>query len=75
MPSSCSSKNRVVPSQADGLIFLLAPMITFTLAFVAWAVIPIDAGLALADINVGNSLPFCHFLTRSLWNHNGGLGI
>ena len=46
-------KEPIVPSQADGLIFLLAPMITFTLAFVAWAVIPIDAGLALADINVG----------------------
>ncbi len=46
-------KEPILPTQANSVIFLLAPMITFTLAFVAWAVIPIDAGLALADINVG----------------------
>ena len=46
-------KEPILPTQANRVIFLLAPMITFTLAFVAWAVIPIDAGLALADINVG----------------------
>ncbi|HEU4839658.1 MAG TPA: NADH-quinone oxidoreductase subunit H, partial [Micavibrio sp.] len=34
-------------------VFLIAPMLTFALALVAWAVIPVDAGIVLADINVG----------------------
>ena len=47
------SKETIIPSQASKVVFLIAPMLTFALALVAWAVIPIDAGLALADINVG----------------------
>lgn len=47
------SKETIIPSQASKAVFLIAPMLTFALALVAWAVIPIDAGLALADINVG----------------------
>jgi NADH-quinone oxidoreductase subunit H len=47
------SKETIIPSQASRAVFLIAPMLTFSLALVAWAVIPIDAGLALADINVG----------------------
>ena len=47
------SKETIIPSQASRTVFLIAPMLTFALALVAWAVIPIDAGLALADINVG----------------------
>ena len=43
----------IVPSAANKGIFLLAPIITFTVALVAWAVIPFDAGVVLADINVG----------------------
>ena len=46
-------KETIVPSGANRGIFLLAPVITFTLALVGWAVIPISAGQALADINVG----------------------
>ncbi len=46
-------KETIVPSGANQGIFLLAPAITFTLALVSWAVIPFDAGYALADINVG----------------------
>jgi len=46
-------KETIVPSGADQGIFLLAPAITFTLAMVAWAVIPFGAGYALVDINVG----------------------
>ena len=34
-------------------VFIIAPMLTFTLALVAWAVIPFDDGMVLADINVG----------------------
>ncbi len=47
------SKETIIPSHANKPVFLIAPMITFALALVAWAVIPVDAGLALADINVG----------------------
>lgn len=47
------SKEIIVPTQANKFLFLLAPMLTFLLAMVAWAVIPVDAGLVLADINVG----------------------
>jgi len=43
----------IIPSGADKTLFLLAPIITFTVALIVWAVIPFDAGMALADINVG----------------------
>ena len=46
-------KETIVPSGASKGVFLMAPMISFVLALVAWAVIPFDAGLVLADINVG----------------------
>ena len=46
-------KEVVIPSRANPLIFLMAPVITFTLSLVAWAVIPIGSNFVLADINVG----------------------
>ncbi len=46
-------KETVIPSGADKTVFLLAPIITFVLAFAAWAVIPLADGWAIADINVG----------------------
>ena len=46
-------KETIIPSGANTGVFLIAPMITFTLALIAWAVIPFDAGVVLADINVG----------------------
>ncbi len=47
------SKEIIIPSQANGPVFILAPMILFVLALIAWAVIPVDAQMVLADINVG----------------------
>ncbi|WP_343713562.1 NADH-quinone oxidoreductase subunit NuoH [Inquilinus sp.] len=47
------SKETIIPSGANRMLFILAPMITFFLSLVAWAVIPFDDGLVLADINVG----------------------
>ncbi len=47
------SKETIIPSQAHRAVFLLAPMLTFMLALVAWAVIPVSPGWVLADINVG----------------------
>ncbi len=46
-------KEPVVPSGSNKGIFLLAPLVTTTLALSAWAVVPVDAGWVIADINVG----------------------
>ncbi len=46
-------KETIIPSGANKGVFIIAPMITFTLALIAWAVIPFGAGMVLADINVG----------------------
>jgi NADH-quinone oxidoreductase subunit H len=46
-------KETIIPSGANKILFVMAPMLTFVLALVAWSVIPFDEGLVLADINVG----------------------
>lgn len=46
-------KETILPTGANKAVFLVAPMLTFILALVAWAVIPFDEGWVLADINVG----------------------
>ncbi|MCC7281529.1 MAG: NADH-quinone oxidoreductase subunit NuoH [Acetobacteraceae bacterium] len=46
-------KETVIPTGANRILFLLAPMLTFGLAMIAWAVIPVADGWVLADINVG----------------------
>jgi NADH-quinone oxidoreductase subunit H len=46
-------KETIFPTGADRLLFVLAPMITFGLAVTAWAVIPVNNGWAVANINVG----------------------
>lgn len=47
------SKETIIPSQANKPVFFIAPVMLFTLALVAWAVIPVDYKVVLADINVG----------------------
>ena len=46
-------KEIIIPSSSNKVIFILAPIITMTLALIAWAVIPFDEGQVLANINVG----------------------
>ena len=46
-------KEVIIPKASNPLLFVLAPVITFSLSLAAWAVIPFDLGVALADINVG----------------------
>jgi NADH-quinone oxidoreductase subunit H len=46
-------KEIIIPASSNKVIFILAPIVTMTLALVAWAVIPMSATLILADINVG----------------------
>ena len=43
----------IIPSASNKGLFLIAPIITFTVALLAWAVIPFNSGAVLADINVG----------------------
>ncbi|ASC06626.1 NADH-quinone oxidoreductase subunit H [Acetobacter pasteurianus] len=46
-------KETIIPAGANRALFLFAPFLTFSLAMVAWAVIPTGNGLAVANINVG----------------------
>ncbi|MCE2564215.1 NADH-quinone oxidoreductase subunit NuoH [Komagataeibacter sp. FNDCF1] len=47
------TKETVIPAGANRMLFLFAPFLTFSLAMIAWAVIPTGNGLAIANINVG----------------------
>ena len=46
-------KETIIPAGANKGVFLIAPVLTFTLALIAWAVVPFGDGIVLADINVG----------------------
>ena len=46
-------KETIIPTGANRGVFLLAPCVTFALSLIAWAVIPFDEGMVLANINVG----------------------
>ena len=46
-------KETILPSGANKVVFFVAPMLTFVLSLIAWAVIPFGDGIVLADINVG----------------------
>src|ERR1700753_1394573 len=46
-------KEPVIPAGSDKVVFLLAPLVTVLLALSAWAVVPLNQGWALANINVG----------------------
>jgi NADH-quinone oxidoreductase subunit H len=46
-------KETIVPTSANKGLFLIAPIVTFTVALIVWAVVPFDAGVVLADVNVG----------------------
>lgn len=46
-------KEPIIPGGSDKVLFLLAPLLTATLALTGWAVVPVGAGLVIADINLG----------------------
>lgn len=46
-------KETVIPTGANKVVFVAAPMLTFVLSLIAWAVVPFGEGLVLSDINVG----------------------
>ena len=47
-------KETIIPTGANRILFIVAPLLTMTLAMIAWAVIPVNDGWAIADINVGS---------------------
>lgn len=47
------AKESILPSNANTTLFILAPMITFILSLMGWAVIPFGEGIVLSNINVG----------------------
>ena len=47
------TKETIIPTGANRILFMIAPLLTMTLAMIAWAVIPVNDGWAVADINVG----------------------
>jgi NADH-quinone oxidoreductase subunit H len=46
-------KETIVPTSANKGLFLIAPIVSFSVALIVWAVIPFDVGVVLADVNVG----------------------
>ena len=46
-------KEIIIPSGSDKFVFLIAPIVTFVLSLIGWAVIPFDQGIVLSNINVG----------------------
>ncbi len=46
-------KEIVIPAGANKTVFILAPLLTFVLAFIGWAVVPWAPGVVIADLNVG----------------------
>ncbi len=46
-------KEIIIPAGANKTVFFIAPLITFVLALAGWAVVPVGAGMVIADINVG----------------------
>ena len=46
-------KEIIIPDGSDKVVFLIAPIITLALSIAAWAVVPVQAGVVLSNINVG----------------------
>ena len=68
-------KEIIIPASANKSVFILAPIVTMTLALVAWAVIPMSEELVLADINVGILYLFAVSSLGVYGIIMGGLGI
>ena len=68
-------KEIVVPAGADKAVFMLAPMTSFVLAVLAWAVIPLNDGWVLSDINVAILFVFAVSSLGGLRRDHGWLGL
>ena len=68
-------KETIIPTSANKGLFLIAPIITFTVALIVWAVIPFEPGVVLADINVGLLYVLAASLARRLRRDHRRLGV
>ena len=67
------AKETILPAGANKVVFMVAPMLTFILSLVAWAVIPFGEGLVIANINVGILYLFA-ISSWCLWRNRGRVG-
>ena len=67
-------KETILPAGANKAVFILAPMLTFILALVAWAVIPFGEGLGDRRHQCRHPVSVRDFLARRLWRDHGRLG-
>ena len=65
----------IIPAAANRALFLIAPIITFTVALIVWAVVPFQAGVVLADINVGLLYVLATLVAWGVRDHPRGLGV
>ena len=68
-------KETIIPTSANKGLFLIAPIVTFTVALIVWAVIPFQPGVVLADINVGLLYILAASSLGRLRRDHRGLGV
>ena len=68
-------KETIIPAGANRVVFIIAPMLTFLLSLVAWAVIPFDDGYGAGRHQCRDSLSLRDLLARRLRHHHGRLGV
>ena len=68
------TKEIIIPTASNRFLFLLAPILSFGISLIGWAVIPFDAGVVLANVNAGLLYSFA-ISSRCLWHLNCRLGI
>ncbi len=68
-------KEIIIPIHANKVIFIIAPIVTMSLALIAWAVIPFSETLVLANINVGILIYLRCVLSWCIWNYYGWMGF
>ena len=61
------SKETILPSSANIIIFLTTPIAVFFFSLVNWLIIPLQYGVVFADIELGILFFFCYFFIKCLW--------
>ena len=64
-------KETILPSNSNIYVFLLAPVLTFVLSLIGWAVIPLSETIVISDMNLWCFVSVCYFFFKRLWYCNG----